>query len=111
MNDDANEGEGCLLQGCMLHASCFMLHDDASCFMMMMVMVTMIKLMVMMMMKMQVKDVYYKEMAELLKKATGAEHVEMFHHQVLLVMVMVIKKSEKTKNNNDGFDKNHDDNS
>ena len=106
----------------MLHASCFILHasyfmllDDASCFMMMMVMVTMIKLMVMMMMKMQVKDVYYKEMAELLKKATGAEHVEMFHHQVLLVMVMVmvmvIKKSEKTKNNNDGFDKNHDDNS
>ena len=99
----------------MLHASYFMLHDDASCFMMMMVMMTMIKLMVMMMMKMQVKDVYYKEMAELLKKATGAEHVEMFHHQVLLVMVMVmvmvIKKSEKTKNNNDGFDKNHDDNS
>ena len=30
----------------------------------------------------QVKDVYYKEMADLLKKATGAEHVEMFHHQV-----------------------------
>jgi len=30
----------------------------------------------------KVKDVYYKEMAELLKKATGAEHVEMFHHQV-----------------------------
>ena len=90
----------------MLHASCFILHasyfmllDDASCFMMMMVMVTMIKLMVMMMMKMQVKDVYYKEMAELLKKATGAEHVEMFHHQVLLVMVMVmvIKKVRKDK--------------
>ena len=32
----------------------------------------------------QVKDVYYKEMADLLKKATGAEHVEMFHHQVPL---------------------------
>ena len=30
----------------------------------------------------QVKDIYYKEMADLLKKATGAEHVEMFHHQV-----------------------------
>ena len=29
------------------------------------------------------KDIYYKEMADLLKKATGAEHVEMFHHQVL----------------------------
>ena len=28
------------------------------------------------------KDIYYKEMADLLKKATGAEHVEMFHHQV-----------------------------
>ena len=28
MNDDENEGEGCLLQGCMLHSSCFMLHDD-----------------------------------------------------------------------------------
>ena len=38
--------------------------------------------MMVMMMDMQVTSVYYKEMAELLKKATGAEHVEMFHHQV-----------------------------
>jgi len=30
----------------------------------------------------KVVDVYYKEVAELIKKATGAEHVEMFHHQV-----------------------------
>jgi len=30
----------------------------------------------------KVKEIYYKEMADLLKKATGAEHVEMFHHQV-----------------------------
>lgn len=30
----------------------------------------------------KVKDVYYKEMEELLKKATGAEVVKMIHHQV-----------------------------
>ena len=30
----------------------------------------------------KVVDVYYKEVAELIKKATGAEHVEMFHHKV-----------------------------
>lgn len=30
----------------------------------------------------KVKDVYYKEMEELLKKATGAERVIMIHHQV-----------------------------
>ena len=38
--------------------------------------------MMVMMMEMQVTSIYYKEMAELLKKETGAEHVEMFHHQV-----------------------------
>ena len=49
---------------------------------MMVMMFVMITMMVMMM-DMQVTSIYYKEMAELLKKATGAEHVEMFHHQVL----------------------------
>ena len=46
------------------------------------IMMMVVIVMMVMMMEMQVTSIYYKEMAELLKKATGAEHVEMFHHQV-----------------------------
>ena len=48
-----------------------------------MIMMMVFIVMMVIMMEMQVTSIYYKEMVELLKKATGAEHVEMFHHQVL----------------------------
>ena len=66
-----------------------------STMMVMMVMMVVILMMVMMM-EMQVTSVYYKEMVELLKKATGAEHVEMFHHQVLDRKLLEILDVEST---------------
>ena len=56
--------------------------------MMEMIMMNMMRMM--MMIEIQVVDIYYKEMAQLLKKATGAEHVEMFHHQVPFMMMMTM---------------------
>ena len=46
------------------------------------------------------KDVYYKEMEELLKKATGAERVIMIHHQVdtaLLVTSLLFQVRNKER--------------
>ena len=50
--------------------------------MLLMISTIIMMMVVIVMMEMQVTSIYYKEMVELLKKATGAEHVEMFHHQV-----------------------------